>query len=108
LLVTETAAAMHAALGARASHLTRIGDEGFIDRRRIERVGQFDADKALAPGQQRYAVAVNFKGVYRQQYFKATEAELRGAPVIDIMAGASRPATPAIDLSKRSGKPEVR
>jgi hypothetical protein len=107
LLVTQMASEAHTALGLKAAHLTKIGDEGFIDRRRIERVGQFDPDKDLQPGQKRFAIAVNFKGVYRPQYFAASEADLRGAPVIDIRAsaGASAGASAAVRPGQPAPKP---
>ena len=51
LNVTKPMAAIKAELGAKAGGLTQIGDEGFIDRSRINRVSTFDPTKELAEGQ---------------------------------------------------------
>lgn len=108
-LRTESdAATIKAELGARAGHLAAIGDEGFIDRARINRVSAFDPDKDLGQGQQRFTTAVRFEGVYRPQYFRADETALRGTPILDLRAGA--PGRPGAD-QKRGGAvsaPEVR
>lgn len=103
LYVTRTADAIKGDLASHAAHLTQIGDEGFVDRSRIERVNAFNPDKPLEPGQQRFTVAVNFKGVYRPQFFKASEAELRGAPVIDLRKAAGGAAV--VDADTGTGRP---
>jgi hypothetical protein len=102
LYVSKTAGDIKVELGARAGHLVQIGEEGFIDRTRIESVTAFDADKNLKPGQTRFAIAVRFKDVWRPQYFVASEATLRGAPVVDlrqagdVQAGAAQAVRPVV------------
>lgn len=107
LFVTRDATAIKSELGASAAHLAAIGDEGFIDRKRIARVNAFDQERDLKEGQQRFTTAVRFDGVYRPQYFKATEQEIYGSPVLNLAAGA--PARPA--AGQKGGAvsaPEVR
>ena len=83
LMVTKTAADIRTELGPQASHLRPVGEEGFVDTTRIKSVSKFDPDKDLAEGQQRFATAVQFEGVYRPQYFRAEAHEITGAAVID-------------------------
>jgi hypothetical protein len=90
LLVTASVNEIKAQLGPKAAHLTAIGNEGLIDRSRIEKVDTFDPNTALDAGQQRFTIAARFTGVYRPQYFVADEATLRGKPVLDL-----RPHPPA-------------
>lgn len=84
LLVTASAAAIRAELGAQASHLRQVGDEGFVDTSRIRSISKFDPDKELAEGQQRFTSAVQFDGVYRPQFFRAEAHEITGGKVIDL------------------------
>lgn len=86
LMVAKSAADIKAELGPQASHLRPVGDEGFIDVSRIRSVSKFDSDKDLAEGQQRFATAVQFEGVYRPQYFRAEAHDITGAAVIDTRA----------------------
>jgi hypothetical protein len=83
LMVTKSAADIRTELGAQAGHLRQVGDEGFVDTSRIKSVSKFDPDKDLAEGQQRFATAVQFEGVYRPQYFRAEAHEITGTSVID-------------------------
>jgi hypothetical protein len=110
LYVRSTAAEIRMELGQRAAHLTQIGEEGFVDRSRIERINAFQSEKPLEPGSKRFATSVQFKGVNakRPQFFVATPAEITGAKVVDLRAGG--PGRPA-DLRRRDGAasaPEVR
>lgn len=110
LLVSKTAAEIRVELGQRAAHLTQIGEEGFIDRSRIDSITAFDPNKALEPGQKRFASSVQFKGVNarRPQFFMATPAEITGEKVLDLRS-ATRPAAGGpVDLRKVTKAPEVR
>lgn len=86
LMVTKSAADIRTELGPQASHLRQVGDEGFVDVSHIKSVSKFDPDKDLAEGQQRFATAVQFEGVYRPQYFRAEAHEITGTTVIDTRA----------------------
>lgn len=109
LLVTKTAADIRTELGPQASQLRQVGDEGFVDTTRIKSVSKFDPDKDLAEGQQRFATAVQFEGVYRPQFFRAEAHEITGAAVIDARtapdAAAARTGAQARAATGRGKRP---
>jgi hypothetical protein len=111
LMVTTSAADIRAELGSQASHLRQVGDEGFVDTARIKSVSKFDPDKDLAEGQQRFATAVQFEGVYRPQYFRAEAHDITGATVIDTRkapdAAAARSGAQARAAAGRAKRPSA-
>ncbi len=111
LMVTKTAADIRAELGAQASQLRQVGDEGFVDVSRIKSVSKFDPDKDLAEGQQRFTTAVQLEGVYRPQYFRAEAHDITGTTVIDTRAapdGASaRAGAQARATTGRASRPKA-
>lgn len=111
LMVTMSAADIRAELGAQAIHLRQVGDEGFVDTTRIKSISKFDPDKDLAEGQQRFATAVQFEGVYRPQYFRAETHEITGAAVIDTRtapdAAAARAGAQARAAAGRAKRPSA-
>lgn len=111
LMVTKTAADIRTELGPQASHLRQVGEEGFVDTTRIKSVSKFDPDKDLAEGQQRFATAVQFEGVYRPQYFRAEAHEITGAAVIDTRtvpdAASARAGAQARATTGRSKRPSA-
>lgn len=111
LMVTKAAADIRTELGGQASHLRAVGDEGFVDTTRIKSVSKFDPDKDLAEGQQRFATAVQFEGVYRPQYFRAEAHVITGSAVIDTRTapdeGGARAGAQARAAAGRDKRPSA-
>jgi hypothetical protein len=89
LFVANDVEGIRKELGPRAAHLSQIGQEGYIDRSKIERVGAFDPDKELHEGQTRYVTSVKLAGIGRPQFFQADAATITGSTVVDTRAALS-------------------